>query len=175
MIDDDPYTAEACLCDDAGMVSDQRVPPGQPGTATDPDLTYRRLLNNLRAHTGLPRYDGPDFQCPGDAHLAREHFRCTNPCHTTDEEASREVRPFGELRSSGLLWLINAAVFHPRGGFALAVVVRGGEVVGWRLLGDGTEPWYFDPPIDESFHAAEATLAKVRAGAGAVDDGLGAQ
>jgi len=88
MIDDDPYTAEARLCDDAGMVSDERVPPGQPGTATDPDLTYRRLLNNLRAHTGLPPYDGPDFQCTGNAHLAREHFRCTNPRHTAQPAPS---------------------------------------------------------------------------------------
>jgi hypothetical protein len=38
----DPYTAEARLCDDVGMVSRERVPLGEPGTAFDPDLTYRQ-------------------------------------------------------------------------------------------------------------------------------------
>lgn len=77
----DRYTAEARLCDDAGLVSDQRVTPGSPGTLLDPDLTYRQLLNNLRGHTGLPPYEGQPFRCTGSAHLAGEHFRCTNPRH----------------------------------------------------------------------------------------------
>ena len=77
----DTYTAQARLCDDAGMVSDERVAPGEPGTAFDPELSYRQLLNNLRRHTGLPPYDGPAFRCTGSAHLARERFRCTNPLH----------------------------------------------------------------------------------------------
>lgn len=72
-----------------------------------------------------------------------------------------EPRPFGELSDSGLLWLINAAVFHPRG-FALALVKRDGEVVGWKLLGDGSEPWRFDQDMDERFAAAEATLKAAR-------------
>lgn len=77
----DPYTAEARLCDDSGMVSDERVPPGSPGTMLNPELTYRQLLNNLRAHTDLPPYTGPAFQCTGSAHLAGKHVRCTNPGH----------------------------------------------------------------------------------------------
>lgn len=77
----DPYTTEARLCDDAGMVSDERVAMGAPGTLLDPDLTYRRQLNNLRAHTDLPPYTGLAFHCTGSAHLAREHIRCTNPGH----------------------------------------------------------------------------------------------
>lgn len=77
----DPYTMEARLCDDDGMVSDVRVPLGQPGTALDPELTYRRLLDNLRAVRGLPRYTGPAFGCTGSAHLAAEHIRCTSPAH----------------------------------------------------------------------------------------------
>jgi hypothetical protein len=72
------------------------------------------------------------------------------------------ARPWVDLRSSGLLWLVNAAVFHPRG-FALAVVEDGGKPVGWRLLGDGREPWSFaSGDSDESFRAAEATLTAQR-------------
>jgi hypothetical protein len=75
------YTSEALLCDDAGLVSTERVAPGAPGTTFDPELTYLKLLNNLRAHTGLPPYEGEPFRCTGSAHLAGEHMRCTNPIH----------------------------------------------------------------------------------------------
>lgn len=76
------YTADARLCDDAGMISDEPVTPGSPGTTFDPELTYRRLLNNLRHYTGLPPYTGTPVACTGSAHLAGEHFRCTNPIHS---------------------------------------------------------------------------------------------
>ena len=64
-------------------------------------------------------------------------------------------RPFNELRDTGLLWLINRVVFHPRG-YALALHYAdpdpgptGGTATGWSLLGDGTEPWTMgDPPED---------------------------
>lgn len=81
----DPFTASARLCDDHGMVSDERVAPGEPGTVLNPALTYRQLLNNLRAHTGLPPYEGEPFWCTGSAHLAREHFRCTSPAHAANQ------------------------------------------------------------------------------------------
>jgi hypothetical protein len=71
----------------------------------------------------------------------------------------KAVRTFSELRDSGLLWLINRVVFHPRG-WALALAYRDGEVVGWKLLGDGSEPWRFGDPEDENFAAAEATLRR---------------
>lgn len=87
----DPYTMDARLCDDTGMVSDERVPPGAAGTAFDPELTYRQLLNNLRGHTGLPPYTGPAFACTGSAHLAREHVRCTNPVHRYGPSARAQV------------------------------------------------------------------------------------
>ena len=74
----------------------------------------------------------------------------TNACRA-------DVRTWEELSTSGLLWLINRVVFHPRG-FALGVVKIGGEVVGWRLLGDGREPWGFDLPEDDLFAAAQRTL-----------------
>ncbi len=74
----DPYTMEARLCDDAGMVSDVPVEPDNP---FDSELTYLKQLNNLRGHTGLPPYDGEPFRCTGSAHLAREHIRCTSLAH----------------------------------------------------------------------------------------------
>lgn len=80
----DAYTASARLCDDDGLVSDECVPPGEPGTALDPGLTYRRLLDNLRAVTGLPSYEGVTFRCTGSAHLAGEHFHCTSPAHLVE-------------------------------------------------------------------------------------------
>lgn len=55
-------------------------------------------------------------------------------------------RPLAALRDSGLLWLINATTFHPRG-YALALHYghdQGDEVIGWSLVGDGTEPFMFD-------------------------------
>jgi hypothetical protein len=68
------------------------------------------------------------------------------------------ARPLSELRTSGLLWLINRAVFHPRG-FALALHFNpDGEVTGWELLGDGHEVWVMAPPEDDNFQRAQATL-----------------
>jgi hypothetical protein len=68
-----------------------------------------------------------------------------------------EPRPWEDLKSSGLLWLINRVVFHPRG-YALGLHREGGEIVGWSLMGDGTEVWQFNGPEDESFAAAQRTL-----------------
>lgn len=81
----DPYTEELRLCDDAGLVSHERVEPGSPGTAFDPDLTYMKLLNNLCAHNTNPDarqpFVGDPFPCTGSAHLAGQHIRCTSPAH----------------------------------------------------------------------------------------------
>lgn len=78
----------------------------------------------------------------------------------TNTERSLPVR---DLRETGLLWLINKVVFHPRG-FALAMVYRdNGEFMHWALLGDGTEPWQFESGTDdEQFARAEETLRAAR-------------
>lgn len=74
-----------------------------------------------------------------------------------------EERPFAELSASGLLWLINTSVLHPRG-FALALVIdESGTATGWQLLGDGTEPWMYDREMHDQFAAAEQTLSRVPA------------
>lgn len=79
------------------------------------------------------------------------------PAHTVEQG-----RPFGELSDSGLLWLINRVVFHPRG-FRLAMVAAGGVATGWELQGDGTEPHWFPEDLDRArFELAEATLRAVR-------------
>jgi hypothetical protein len=69
------------------------------------------------------------------------------------------VRPLSELSDAGLLWLINRAVFHPRG-FALALHSDGnGVVTGWQLQGDGSEEWSFPPERErDHFQRAEQTL-----------------
>lgn len=81
----DPYTQRVRFCDDNGMVSHEKVEPGSPGAILDPDLTYIKLLNNLRAWSGHPPYEGEPFTCTGDAHLAGEHFGCTNPIHLSPQ------------------------------------------------------------------------------------------
>lgn len=72
------------------------------------------------------------------------------------------ARPFHELRGSGLLWLINTTVFHPRG-YALQLHLdEHGDATGWSLIGDGSEPWLFAPSeeINELFEAATRTLSR---------------
>jgi hypothetical protein len=72
-------------------------------------------------------------------------------------------RPFRELSESGLLWLINAAVFHPRGfALALSMDTTTGAVTGWDILGHGKTPWRYAGDMDDRFEAAEATLASHR-------------
>ena len=58
--------------------------------------------------------------------------------------------PFRDLCESGILWLINREVFHPRG-FALALVSdeKTGEALGWNIQGDGEELWSFPADVDE--------------------------
>lgn len=62
----------------------------------------------------------------------------------------------------GVLWLINASVFHPRG-FALAIDTQTREPL---LLGDGSEAWYFEPEDvptpDQLKEAVEALFARAR-------------
>lgn len=77
-----------------------------------------------------------------------------------DDDGYPLVREIDELRTTGLLWLINATVFHPRG-YALTFVydTETDDVQGWSLQGDGQEVWAFDPTeIDPEFRAALAFL-----------------
>jgi len=53
-----------------------------------------------------------------------------------------------DLRTDGLLWLINRTVFHPRG-YALALDTTDGR---FFLCGDGTEPWTFGDATETGPH-----------------------
>lgn len=79
-------------------------------------------------------------------------------------------RPFSEFRTEGLLWLINTSVFHPRG-YALAFHYDDeGNVTGWSLLGDGTEPWVFSstPPTESDRLLGAISLDELMARANAL-------
>lgn len=48
-----------------------------------------------------------------------------------------------EIWDAGLIWLVNAAILHPRG-YALAVHFDDDEkIVGLSVVGDGQEVWCF--------------------------------
>lgn len=88
------------------------------------------------------------------------HVEGADPTAVPPPDAD-QPRPWVDLRTSGLLWLINRTAFHPRG-LALAVHVGDdGEFDGWSLLtSDEGEPWQFDLTTDYDGHRrAEATLA----------------
>lgn len=74
-----------------------------------------------------------------------------------------DQRPLGELTSSGLLWLINTTVFHPRGYAMQLHLDAHGDATGWSLIGDGKEPFMFaqgeDRQIDDAFRRATETLS----------------
>ncbi|XVV35022.1 hypothetical protein ACQPXT_13640 [Streptomyces sp. CA-100214] len=74
---------------------------------------------------------------------------------------NQDARRFAELRDSGLLWLINRVVFHPRG-LALALHAdEAGALYGWSLLPspDGG-PWTYPEDTEPGhYRSAEATLA----------------
>lgn len=66
------------------------------------------------------------------------------------------------LREDGVLWAVNAAVFHPRG-FALAIDTTTGDL---SLIGDGGEVWVFaEETADDAFRRFEALLERRRADA----------
>jgi len=88
---------------------------------------------------------------------------------SSEIQPERRVWPLSDLRTFGLLWLINKVVFHPRG-FALGLELddETGDVTGWGMIGDGTEPWSFGnlpdgtPIDDDSFTKVEAFLEMMR-------------
>jgi hypothetical protein len=88
------------------------------------------------------------------------------PARQPDIEES-PIRSFEEFREHGLLWLVNRVVFHPRG-YALAFVMSDAvgmeeEVVGWKMIGDGTEPWAYEHNTeDDLFIAAEKLFESLR-------------
>lgn len=92
-----------------------------------------------------------------------------------NKPASAEFE-IADLSTTGLLWLINRVVFHPRG-FALSLVVEeDGTASRWQLLGDGREIWWFDPKSEDGaeghFAAALHFLSMGDATATNPEDGM---
>jgi hypothetical protein len=75
-----------------------------------------------------------------------------------DDDARARLK---EWHQDGLLWLVNAAVLHPRG-WALAIHIDDdGEPLGLSIQGDGQEPWCFEPgKNDDILHAFERREAE---------------
>ena len=79
----------------------------------------------------------------------------------TDSTAWTDPLPV-DMHDTGLLWLVNRVVFHPRG-FALGMAYAGNVFTGFMLYGAGSEPNSFvaeDEP--ELFAAAERLFAAAR-------------
>ena len=95
-------------------------------------------------------------------HYSQESAERAQKRHVAEEHGAEpgEALPWWELGTSGLLWLINRIVFHPRG-LALGFHAEDGVPYGWSLARTpGGEPWQFDEETDAACHArAAATLA----------------
>lgn len=88
--------------------------------------------------------------------MAKPEPAPTTPVKRRDHDPA--VRPFSDLSSdvTGLLWLVNRVVFHPRG-YALALHREDdGSVSGWSMLGDGSEVWTFSEEADDECFAKVA-------------------
>lgn len=116
------------------------------------------FLADLRADLGAPKPVHGARALPNPP---------TNDLRSSSQRANG-VYDFASLQSTGLLWLINRVVFHPRG-LALALCVNedepGDPVVGWTLTGDGSELMAFESHADDcGYQKAEAFLNTRRAG-----------
>ena len=71
---------------------------------------------------------------------------------TGDKLSEQEREALARFRDTGLMWLVNTSLLHPRG-FALALELTGdGIPLGLSVVGDGSEPWaYDDETVRDSF------------------------
>ncbi|MDG9703753.1 hypothetical protein [Streptomyces sp. DH37] len=128
--------------DDAHLFEDvEHVAADDPRAQWDGHTTDQKYAR-LRAHTNA-------------LHMAGQVGEDTPAADLLPEG----MRPLEELVGSGLLWLINRVVFHPRGVALGLNITPGGRVTGWHLLPSPGEPWRFTEPADnDGFLRAEATL-----------------
>lgn len=85
----------------------------------------------------------------------------------SEDRPERPAYSFAQLLDLGVVWLLNASVFHPRG-VALALDYAKGEDAprGWSLVSaGGGEPFTFAdaPEIHERFRAIEALIEEAKA------------
>jgi len=70
---------------------------------------------------------------------------------------------FNDLERSGLLWMMNRYIFHPRGFTFGLVPDEHGNIIGWTVLGEGKECLGFTKHMDDmGFLASETFLTKLR-------------
>ena len=73
------------------------------------------------------------------------------------------IFPWAEFQKMGLLWLINATVFNPRG-YHLTMYYTDDtftECTGFKVVGDGKSPWSFptnNPGVIKAFKSAKQVL-----------------
>lgn len=67
------------------------------------------------------------------------------------------VRPWSDLLDSGLLWLINTSVLHPRG-WSMEPVYEARKAVGWRLRGNGRDPIQYTGNDTDVFARVQSLL-----------------
>lgn len=84
----------------------------------------------------------------------------TSTAPASSDQETPPLRPFQDLRTAGLLWLINHRLLHPRGVALSLYTDAEGQATGWNLLRspDG-KPWTFDAETNQDGRArAEDTL-----------------
>lgn len=157
---DAPAAAEWTVPHAVTLYSQIRERPSSDGERREAEATGLVMaVCNCGLNTGWRRREElPAFEVLADTDQHAALVRAQE--ETMPSSAQSEDRPFADLSSSGLLWLINRVVFHPRG-LALALTFdEDGQALGWHLLGDGGEPFWFDPEDDKAcYAAAAATLA----------------
>lgn len=130
-------------------------------TVTHPGTSHRVSYGRLVMVMEQPSIG---IELPGggkETFPAAFHVEAADPTAVLPPDAG-QPHPWADLRTSGLLWLINRTAFHPRG-VALAVHTDKRGASGWSLMAnEDREPYTFDPATDDDGHRrAEATLAAI--------------
>jgi hypothetical protein len=106
--------------------------------------------------------DNPNITLEGKTTNSRETIEQGNyPPHNRDYYHM----PWEKMREHGVLWYINRLAFHPRGISLTLTKDNEGNIIAWGLIGDGSEPFAFDPDDDdEEFHKFDKFLHEYMCG-----------
>lgn len=138
---------------------------GEWVTVTEPHGSHTVWHGRLTSVMDQPTIS-LDLPGGGSRHLPAA-FRVEAAQPPVPEPGERDAgpgRPFADLCTEGLLWLINRTVFHPQG-LALALHIGDdGQATGWSLKRtDDGEPWQYDQTTDwDGQQRARRTLGQAR-------------